>query len=258
MSINIGDHSLVFLLGAQAITDELQNLESQFGELIEFTEENTGAEPVDSDGYQPFVITYTAINKSLPFYFEVRAVKDTGRGTVVYAVARKPSIATNVSAQSINGELASVLTWFRQWANLVEQYNTVRLSRKDRFIQQAAAEVYTGFELVDEDADTAPFDNDKQVLVYKWLESVKEKVAQVEDGDQEQAQHIIQEITQLQNIIPTITKAALLKEVSKVYAKAKAFSMKLFVDIYDVAKKELIKAALKGGLHEADLFIQHL
>jgi hypothetical protein len=252
MPINIGDHSLAFLLGAQAVTDELQNLEPQFEELIEFTEESTDAKPIDSDGFQPFVITYVPVNKKLPFYFEVRGVKDTGRGSVVYAVAWKPAAFATVNVQSVNGGLDSVLTWFKQWTDLVKQYNTVRLSRRDRFTSESAEQFYADFELVDEDANTTPFDNDKQLVLYRLLDYIKQKVEQEEGADKEQVSIIVNEIKMLQANIPSMTKATAVKGLSRIFAKTKAFSIKLIADFFDVAKKEALKAALYGGLHEAE------
>jgi hypothetical protein len=258
MPLNIGEHSLAFLLGVQAVEDELQSLETAYAGVVEFTEQKIRPPFQTTNGYFSYDITFIAVNQSLPFYFEVKAIKDLGNGGVDYMAVWKPTSKTSAKEGSTNGNLDQISSRFKQWAQIVGEYGSIRLSRKDRFTAESAQQVYAEFELIDEDANTTAFDNDKQVLVYKWLESVKEKVAQVEGGDQEQAQNIIQSIEQLQHIIPSITKAALLKEVAKVYAKVKAFSMKLFVDIYDVAKKELIKAALKGGLHEADLFIHNL
>jgi hypothetical protein len=256
MPINIGEHSLAFLQGVRAVEDELQVLETAYLGVVEYSEQEARPPFPTANGYYSYTITFVAVNKSLPFYFEVKAVKDIGNGGVDYMMVWKPTSKTAVKESSSNGGLDQITTRFKQWAQIVGEYGNIRLSRKDKFTAESAEQFYADFELVDEDANTAPFDNDKQVLVYKLLEFIKETVEHVEDGNQEESKLIVQQIESLQQIIPTVTKAAVLKELSKVYAKVKSYSMKAFVAVYDVAKKELIKHYLYESMDGVNDFIK--
>ena len=259
MSIDKSKHSLALLRGIEQITDSLEELELKYSGIIE---EVTSIRPAQimmpGVGYLGYVISFAPVNKSLDFYFELRAVKDMGKGVTDYLVAFKPRSEAINDEYVINGPFHSATAMFEGWIKLIVAYNSVRLSRKDKYAAESAQQFYDDFELVDEDANTAPFDNDKQVVVYKLLDFVKDRLEQAEGVDDEQVQEIIQEIKTLQAHIPAITKAALLKEVSKIYAKVKAFSMQTFVAVYDVAKKEVIKSALYGGLNEANIFFHNL
>ncbi|RZK29097.1 MAG: hypothetical protein EOO61_21170 [Hymenobacter sp.] len=197
------------------------------------------------------------VDKSLSFYFELRGVRYNA-GTLSYWLAYKPASLTDNTEGTSGYGLDQAKLHFKKWLDMVKEYGTVRLTKKERFAAESAKQFYADFELTDEDANTAPFDNDKQVLVYKLLDFIKESVEQVEDGDPEEAKNIIYQIERLQQIIPSVTKAAVIKELSKVYAKVKSYSMKAFIAVYDVAKKELIKNYLNKGMHEMNDFIQTL
>lgn len=256
MPLDIGSHSLALLLGVQAAINELQNHELPYGGVVEYTTEVLHSTYAIPKHYQEYDISYSPVNKLLPFYFEVKGIRDSGNGGVDYIYIWKPESSLKAAASAETGNLAEVIAKFQIWAELVAQYNTIHLSRKDRFTAESAQQFYDDFELVDEDATTAPFDNEKQVLVYKLLEFIKDTVERVEDGNQEESNLIVQQIESLQKILPSITKAAVIKELSKVYARVKAYSMKAFVAVYDVAKKELIKHYLYESMDSVSDFIK--
>ena len=144
------------------------------------------------------------------------------------------------------------------WAELVRGYDAVKLTKKDKFIAESATQFYEYFESADEDANAKPLDNDQQIFLYKLLEFTKRKVEQAEDIDKNRTDDIVEDIASLQASIPAMTKAAAIKKLSQIFAKVKVFSLKVIVDTFDIAKKELIKAALYGGLHEIDQVVHLL
>jgi hypothetical protein len=258
MAFDRSKYPLVLLKGIESVLDSFSDIEEQNGELI------TEASPSNSPDTQmlrlsfvPYHISYIPRDEAFDFYFELRGIR-YNNSIIEYWVRFKPSSPSSIEEAEAQGKLEATESRLKNWISLLKQYNTVRLSKKERFTAESAEQFYADFELVDEDANTAPFDNDKQVLVYKLLEFVKETVEHVEDGDQEESKLIVQQIESLQQIIPTITKAAVLKELSKVYAKVKAYSMKAFVAVYDVAKKELIKHYLYKSMDGVNNFIETL
>jgi hypothetical protein len=256
MPLDRSKHPLVLLKAIEDILDTFEDWKERYGDTVEAA---TPHDKVDEQMINASFIGHTnairPIDKSLDFYFEVRGVRFTG-GTISYWIAYRPASPTTIEEHIGGDSLDGAQKRFKGWFDLVKAYQSVRISKEERFTAEAAKQFYADFELVDEDASTAPFDNDKQLLVYKLLEFVKETVEQAEDGDHEEAKTIIQQIENLQQSIPRITKTAVIKELSKIYAKVKAYSMKAFVAVYDVAKKELIKHYLYESMDGANEFIK--
>ncbi|WP_341963847.1 hypothetical protein, partial [Flavobacterium psychrophilum] len=114
-------------------------------------------------------------------------------------------------------------------------------------------EFYSDFEILDEDAEVNPFEHDKQIFTYNLLEYVETEL-QKSNSEDEEIENLISETIALKNNLQNLTKKVVIRKMSIIFSKVKKKGLKLFLDIIDVAKKEIIKKALYGGIGE----IEHL
>jgi hypothetical protein len=258
MALDRSKYPLVLLKGIEGILDTFSDIEEQNSEvIIEANPGNRADERMINTGFTPYYLSYIPRDETYDFYFELRGIRFINN-VVDYWLVFKPMNSSSVEEAEVTGKLDAAESRLKSWITLLKQYNTVRLSKKDRFTAESAQQFYADFELVDEDADTKPFDNNKQMFLYHFLEHIKKKVEDTEGADQQQLNEIIDEINLLEMHIPVFTKAAVVKGLSKIFAKVQVFSLKLIVDIFDVAKKEIIKAALYGGMHDMQDIIHKL
>ena len=110
-----------------------------------------------------------------------------------------------------------------------------------KFYDEQFAEYFTN-----NDADSAlnPFEVEKQEVIYYFLTYAEKTVSKSEDISEENKKELLQELSQLKNDIPKLTKKRFVSSLSKFAQKTKKISNKVFHEIFDVLKKEVIKKLL--------------
>jgi hypothetical protein len=254
-------HPFVLLKAVDQILDKFVELEERYGLFVkEAVPSERDDKPIKSIGFTPYHLAYLSTAYPSDFYFELRGVR-MNASTPEYWVVFAPKNDAAATEFGGFGTLSTTIDRFDKWVKLLQDYATIKLDKKSRFAENDAQEFYDYFELVEEDSTTAPFEEEQQLYLYRLLEHIKHEIELDDNADSPEAQSIVQDILLLETRIPTVTKAVAIKGLSKIYAKVKVFSFKLFADSVDVIKKEAIKAVLYGGIHKIEKAIhvlQHL
>lgn len=148
------------------------------------------------------------------------------------------------SQKSTKGE---IMFYFNTWIKMIEDYNSVKFNQEEDFLKIYEEEIFSDFIIIDDDAETKPFDNNQQIILYKFLESTV-KLLEEQYPNNNTIEGIIEEANSLKNEIPLLTKRIAFKRFSKVLAEIRKFNPITYRDIYDVAKKEVIKHLLLKGV----------
>lgn len=114
------------------------------------------------------------------------------------------------------------------------------------FLNDYTEEFFAEFEFVDEDDDASTYDSQKQIALYNALEQLELSLRNM--APNETITEILNETESLKENIQNLSKGATKKRVAKIFAKIKKGGIKLLKDIADVGYKEIIKAALHGGV----------
>jgi hypothetical protein len=133
---------------------------------------------------------------------------------------------------------------FERWLNFLDQYKTLTFSDPEDFSKIYEEEFYNFFELIDEDADTHPFEYEKQIFLLELLSKIETDLKKTPD---EEIKEIIESVQSLKNSIQELTKNQATRRLSEIFGKIQKKGTKLLHDIIDVGKKEIIKKALYSG-----------
>ncbi len=136
--------------------------------------------------------------------------------------------------------------YFNRWIEMLKVYNNIKFTEDDRFQQFYEDEIFADFEILDDDADIHPFNDSQQKILYSFLTGIAGYL-EAQKFDDDVANEIIEETIELRDNIPNLTKKNVAKKLSRLFAKIKRFKLVTFNEVYDVAKKEVIKYLLKEG-----------
>jgi hypothetical protein len=161
-----------------------------------------------------------------------------------YTVYFSPRSEARLEGSSHQFNFQQIKEFFNSWINLVIKMHEVTSEYYDpykKFYDEQFAEYFTN-----DDADAAinPFEIEKQEVIYYFLTYAEKTVQKSEDISEESKKELLQDISQLKEDIPQLTKKRFVSSLSKFAQKAKKISNKVFHEIFDVLKKEVIKKLL--------------
>lgn len=231
---NPKDFAYVVAEDIQSMLNLLRNLEAEFSDIIEIVETNE--------------LYYFRDKTQNNFYFYVGIPDKKSNGNpTLYKINYGPSTRNNKSSLTSEVSKSDVVDNFYHWIDIVKDFNSINFNYKKDFLKIYEEEIYSDFENIDDDTDEKPFDTNQQVILYKFLEATIIYLNN-KHPDNKDIEEIIAESNSLKNEIPSLTKRIASKRFSKVLAKIKKYNPITFKEVYDVAKKEVIKYLLLKGV----------
>lgn len=191
-------------------------------------------------------LVYLYDKENPSFYFKIYNPNQADDFTSRFFIDYLPHNEKNFKKLTGNSNLKQIETNFLNWINLLNQFNSIDFEN-DNFIKVYEEEYYAEFEILDEDADEMPFNNERQLFLYNLL-SVIEHTLEKENLLDEKVLNVLNETKELKSNIQNLTKKDVIKRFSSILAKSKKISLKLIKDIFEVAKKEIIKKGLQEGI----------
>lgn len=191
------------------------------------------------------------------FYFKVSNPNQSNDFRSFFSFYYFPESDKSFQKTSFNNEAIELFKHLNNWVKLLREYNSINYSEQDQFAKQYEDEFYAEFDILEEDAEINPFEHNRQVFIYNLLSYVERELIKSAEQDQE-ILSLISETQELKENIQNLSKKNLIRKLSRVFAKIKKKGLKLFIDIIDVAKKEIIKKALYGGYYEMNHFIDNI
>ncbi|MGI4806379.1 MAG: hypothetical protein ACRYFL_16545 [Janthinobacterium lividum] len=150
-----------------------------------------------------------------------------------------------------------VWQFFENWVKILKEYDSIDLSQEDEFIKHYQEEYFEEWKIVDEDTNEKPFNNQQQIAIFRLLEYVETKLKEDENQDSELT-HIIQETESLKANIQNLTKNAVVKGLSKIFAKIKKKGLPLLFEVLKEVKKEIIKKVITEGFEIGSSTFHHI
>lgn len=182
------------------------------------------------------------------FYFEIKSYKFDASTKLQLIISYKPrhrDIPTThektVDAKLLGGSL-------KNWSDLLGEYEQITIF-DDPILKQYEDEFLTEFEILDSDADTNSYGFDTQILIDKYLDYCSLKLTEHKtDENKEEVEKIENEIKELKTSQTQLTKRKVVQKLSRIWAKTRKFGLNLLKDVYQEAKKEIIKQLIKGHI----------
>ncbi|MFT3911489.1 MAG: hypothetical protein QM737_18845 [Ferruginibacter sp.] len=152
-------------------------------------------------------------------------------------------------------QVENVVGQFNAWLSTLERYESISLSKEDLFSKEEEKQFYDEFEITSEEGDIRPLTVENQFKVYELLEELQLKLENKIESNPE-VKEIIDDAEKLKYEIQDLPQKVLAKRIAKIKVKIKKIGIKLFKDVVDVAYKEAIKFALRGGVDGINHMIQ--
>lgn len=185
---------------------------------------------IDNDSHSDFYFTLS--NPSFP--------GEKSHFDIVYTPANTTSLKPYNIVTNAEGVLASI----KGWTGLIEKYNTINLTPNELLINQYEDEFFSGFEIIDDDAESKSFDFPRQLLIQNFLQ----RTVEILNDDDSDNSDIIVEVNELKENIQNLTKKVIVRKLSRIFAIVRKKSLELCKKIVIEAGKELFKKAISIGV----------
>lgn len=176
-----------------------------------------------------------------------------------YAFEWKPNSSSSVKLSISQADLKDIGNQFKNWLQLIREIHETPSVHDDNFVNSYTEFYYEEFKIVDEDANTSPFDPNQQELVELYLNSLSIVIEQSADSLSETSKaEIISDIKDIESSLTITTKSQVMKKMSRVFAKIYKSSRRLAKDIIKEAKKQLIKKLIELGIEYGPKLLEGL
>lgn len=210
--------------------------------ISEITTENSD---IISARYEDKLIKIEHIDPASPFKFHLIDVKfnEIYKSQAEFFVEYSPYAEDALLRIISDRREEYIIDLFTSWIDLVRKVHTTNLIPEDAIFSKSKQEIYDDFKIIDEDAGTTPFSIEQQLLLDRYLEHITEKVKSSNDNSPN-SKEFVRDISELRNSLGKLSKREIIEKLSSNFAKLRAHSVKLFGEVYSVAKKESIKKGI--------------
>jgi len=187
------------------------------------------------------------------FFFEItKQLNNTAETNYEYSL--RPNSRDRIVTGKGNGSLKGIIQNFESWITIIREYNDVVWIFDEDPILQSYEEYFTEkFTIVDEDADTAPFNLDNQLLLDEFLTRAEAKIEAFKENRTEKEVKQLDElksiVAELRKNITRLSKKKFVKGFTKFLAKTQKFSLELLKGVFVEASKEITKALIGGAIN---------
>lgn len=188
------------------------------------------------------------------FYFTINNPRLDSNRNSYFDISYCPSNENSISGTQTTYYEKDISKIFNSWIKLIREYDNIELTVEEKFQKIYEEEFFSEFEIIDEDAEVAPFNNKQQLFLYKYLSHIESKLLEADPEDLYN-KTLFEDTSNLKNNLQNLTKKEVIQRISKLLAKIKKKGLKLLLDVFDVAKKEAIKKALNQEVVFADSLI---
>lgn len=165
------------------------------------------------------------------------------KGKAVFTATYNPENTVSLKSREVKTVPDSIHKVFKAWTTWIREYNKVNLIPEDKILNEYEKEFFENFELVDEDADTKPYELEKQVIIHNYLAGVIEILGANEQENKE----LIEEAEDIKETLPKMTKQATVKRISGFFAMVRKKSLPLLKELLTTGKKEIFKKVINSG-----------
>jgi len=190
------------------------------------------------------------------YKFEVTRFDISQDDDVTYPFSMNPSNERGDPIYSEATDGKGLIVAIDRWVDILKVYESLSLEDEDELLLQYEQEFYQEFEFVDDPNHPIGFNPEQLDFLYAFLTTLEKDLKSTEFKDETMS--IVADTLELRDNIQGMTKKQFAKQFSILLAKIKKVGMKLLYDTFDVAKKELIKKALYGGISKLGEAGEHL
>jgi len=185
------------------------------------------------------------------YAFVIREFRyDVKNRSCSYNIYKRPESISNMTGVAIPANFDNISDMFYKWLEDCEKMNKIKYRFLNPNSQFYEKEFENFFSNNDTDASTNPFELKRQEILFYFLTYTEKIISESSEINDETKNRLLEELSELKNDVPKTTKKVVVHRMSKFAEKIKNVSNKLFHDIFDVLKKELIKKVLYSSAEQ--------
>ncbi len=227
--INKKKHTLILLQTVERLFKRIRTFVEVNNDILELTKS------------EPFELVIEDKSKYSDFKFSVSNPTQNSNNKIIFEAEFNPSNGTSLASRKVATEENSIVTFLEQWTNLIKAYNKTELSADESILNEYEQEFYANFEILDEDADTKPYELEKQVIIHNYFVNIIHILKQNEEENAD----LIKEAEEIKDEIPSMTKRTTVKRISGFFAKVRKKSLPLLKEVLELGRKEVFKRGIK-------------
>jgi hypothetical protein len=182
------------------------------------------------------------------FYFEIKSYKFDSNNKLQLEISYKPRHRDIPTTHEKTVDTKTLGVSLRTWSDLLSGYEQIKIF-DDPILKQYEDEFLTEFEILDADADTNSYDFKTQILIDNYLDYCSVKLSEHKTEENKKEVEIIEnEIKDLKANQTQLTKRKVVQRLARIWSKTRKFGLNLLKDVYQEAKKEIIKQLIKGQI----------
>lgn len=186
------------------------------------------------------IITFRDRDTESDFYFQINSFSFAELYSTIYS----PRSQSDITSAKESYYVKSLIEQFKKWQNTIKEYNSISLPYPfDDVVSQYYKEFYDDYKCVDEDAESAPFNLQQQLVIESYLDNVI-KIASEHDGDAQDIQQLIDDAQCAKDQLTNLTKAETMTKLCTIWARARKVGLGFLRDVFISLSADLVKGGI--------------
>ncbi len=190
-------------------------------------------------------------DKESNFFFTINDYQINAGGEILYFIVRKPYTKRDLGNHEGWVPLKTVKLEFDAWIEIIKGYEKAKFIYDDPILQSYQEKFEKKFEIIDDDANTSPFDLEQQVFLDKYLDGVQGQVKQLKVGRNEEEQELLtgieNDVSEIKKNLTKESKKKIVQRLSRLWAKAQKVGLDVLKEIFVNVSAEIIKKLMTGA-----------
>ena len=110
------------------------------------------------------LMRYEDADEESDFFFQINKF-NTDNGVFSFTVSYKPASLDDLSIRTKNVKFEQVNTLLESWGKIIKMFNETAFFIDDPITNSYTEEFYNTYKIIEDDADTKPFDIRRQILI---------------------------------------------------------------------------------------------
>ena len=190
-----------------------------------------------------FILKFIDNDEDSDFFFQIERVNSNNQ----YLIAYKPS--SSISVQAINNwcSIQLVNSKFKEWLNIIYEYNNTDTIFDDPIIMGFANDFFNDFKFTEPDADYAPFNYNQILFLEDHLNKIENGLIEYRnDENTEVIDEILEETKGLKADLVRKSRNQIIKRLTIIWAKLLKNGVPLIKEFLKEGFKEVMKIGIKA------------
>ncbi len=181
------------------------------------------------------------------FYFKINSYQEA-RGKILYSIEYLPYDGDSLRVFKDSVTIDNVKSHLDNWLNLLSRYNLSYPLFDDTILYTYYNELAPSFEILEPDANTAPFNFKQQEYVINIYDRlIKMVLEEKSEENQDETELIIKQIESSKKRVSKISKKQAMRDLKKVLAYCQKYSYEIAKSIFTDLIVEIGKRLITGG-----------